>query len=117
MYLARLRPPEDRLQVEDLGGNACWILRTNLGKSNHLAPIVDTGGVAVIATKRGKRGHHALMPQEPKAYQTRSEAAKVLPQRIGIGSVRNTCDQANVVLDWPIHTAVWPSQRAEVGHA
>src|SRR5271169_4985024 len=116
MYLARLRPPDHRLQVEDLGGDTGWVLSAVLGKSNHLAPIVDSGGVAVIAAQRGKRVHRALLPHKPEAYQARPEAAKILTQRVGSGSVRNTRDQANVVLDWPIHTAVWPSQRAEVGH-
>jgi len=79
MHLAWLWPPDDCLISEDLGGDAVWILGTALPVPGHLASVVDGGGLAVVAPKRGKRNHRALIPQEPAAYQAGTEAAKVLP--------------------------------------
>src|SRR5215469_11013904 len=110
--------PNDRLNVQNLGSNrgiAGWVWRRNLRYPGDLAPVVNLGGLAVIASQRRQRGHHALLPEKWETYKVRAEKAKIFSQRVWSGSLRTTPDFVALVGS-KRPTAVRTSQCAEVGH-
>jgi hypothetical protein len=65
--LALFRPPNDSLELEDLGRRAGCILNAILRNSDDLAPVIDAIGLRVIApSQRGERRHDAVLPKEPE---------------------------------------------------
>src|SRR5215472_8517386 len=110
--------PDDRLKLQNLGGDrgiAGWVWRGNLRLPGDLAPAVNSGDEAVIASQRRQRGHHPLLPEKWETYKVGAENAKILPQRVWSGSIRTTPDFVALVGS-KRPTAVRTSQRAEVGH-
>ena len=69
---------------------------------DHLTQVVGSGGKAVISTwKIGKSPHLAVFPNEPEIdvadvvrRTVESRATPSLPERLRIGSLRNTHDDA-----------------------
>src|SRR5215469_5034045 len=110
--------PNDRLNVQNLGSNrgiAGWVWRRNLRYPGDLAPVVNLGGLAVIASQRRQRGHHALLPEKWETYKVGAEKAKIFSQRVWSGSLRTTPDFV-ALGGFERRSAVRTSQCAEVGH-
>ena len=109
--LARLRPPDDCLVIEDLGCDAVWILSAGLGRSNYLASVVEAAGVCVVTAQSGQGGQDAVLPHGPKTSQIgiKSKVAEVFVVRIGVSSLRKDHDPAVVVFLYPIDTAARPA--------
>src|SRR5438552_16824571 len=100
------------------------VMNAILRPSDHLTEVVGSGCKAVISTRKiGKSSHltQALFPNEPEIDKAdivrrtvESEATPPLPQRLRIGSLRNTHDDSRGILHVPRDTAVWPPECAEV---
>src|SRR5215469_12093340 len=118
--LARFRPPNDSLGIEDLRGNAGWVMSAVLRHADYLAEIVDRKSLAVIASQRGERGHNAILPAEGKTYMVDTLAKvapteitlRLLPEWICLGCLGCTDDNAKVI--GRTRSAVEPSECAEV---
>src|SRR6266496_1231688 len=94
-----------------------------LGPPDHLTQVVGSGCKAVIAARKwGKSSHHVVLPNEPEVdiadvvrRTVESRATPSLPERLSIGGLRNTHDDALSILHVPGDTAVRSAKRAEVG--
>ncbi len=71
LNLARPRPPDYGLELEDLGRNTGWIVSGVLRPTDRLAKVVDAGGKAVI-TAQCRQGSHplTLLPHESQTGVT-----------------------------------------------
>src|SRR5262245_35622606 len=74
------------------------------------------------ARKWGKAYHLVVLPNDPAldiadvvGRAVDSRAAPSLPERLGIGGLRNTHDDPLSILHVPCDTAVWSAKCAEVG--
>src|SRR5262249_37722006 len=89
--------------------------------TNDLAAIVGRGGVAVGAAQRWQRGHLSVLPAETlagmpvrrKCGEEDMAGRTGLAERIYVGSLRNTNDDAVVVLHRPGHGAVGSTKITE----
>ena len=92
--------------------------------TDHLIMVVGSGREAMVSTQGPKRAHLAVLPDESpidEASIVRSRvekrAASQLSQWIRHIRLRDTCDQASVILHIPSHAAVWPAQGAQIDQA
>ena len=98
-------------------------MNTILRPPDHLTEVVGSGCKAVIsARKMGKSSHLVVFPNEPEIdiadvvrRTVESRATPSLPERLRIGGLRNTHDDALSILHVPCDTAVWSAKCAEVG--
>src|SRR5882757_1783298 len=97
-------------------------MNTILGPPDHLAEVVGSGCKAIIpAWKCGKSSHLVVLPNEPEVdiadvvrCTVESRATPSLLERLRIGRLRNTHDDALSILHVPGDTAVRSAKRAEV---
>src|ERR1051326_3186025 len=90
---------------------------------DHLTEVVSSGCKAVIAARKwGKSSHLVVLPNEPEIDEAdvvrrtvESRATPRLPERLRIGGLRDTHDDALSILHIPRDTAVWSAKCAEVG--
>src|SRR4029077_20322768 len=105
------------------GRDARVVMNTILGPPDHLTEVVGSGCKAVIsARKRQKSSHLVVLPNEPEVNiadvvrrTVESRATPSLSERLRIGRLRNTHDDALSILHVPSDTAVRSAKRAEVG--
>src|SRR6516165_8398562 len=96
-----------------------------LGPPDRLTEVVGSGGKAVVSTRKiGKTSHliQALFPNESEIDITdvvrrtvESRATPSLPERLRIGGLRNTHDDALGIFHVPRDAAVRSAKRAQVG--
>ena len=97
-------------------------MNTILRPSDYLTEVVGSGGKAVVSTRKiGKSPHLVVFPNEPEIdiadvvrRTVESRATPSLPERLRIGSLRNTHDDSLSILHVPCDTAVWSAKCAEV---
>src|SRR5262249_55403415 len=79
--------PDDRLRfkVKSLTG---WIWRCILRHSDHLIPVVELVGQAVVAPEGGQSAECPISPEEPEAFKVIAEKTKILPVRVWDREVR-----------------------------
>jgi hypothetical protein len=90
---------------------------------NYLPEVVRSGRKALISARKwGKSSHQVVLPNEPKVDiadvvrgTVESRATPSLPERLRIGGLRNTHDDALGILYVPCDTTVWSAKSAEVG--
>ena len=80
MDLASVWPIDDSLEDQLLRRGASLVLPGGLRRSDHLAQVVVPSRRAVIATQRGKCGHHAVLPNETElqVFVTLAKGAAVV---------------------------------------
>src|SRR6266700_2642389 len=97
-------------------------MNTILSPSHRLSQVVDSGNKTVVSSRKiGKAPHLVLFPNKPEIDKPHGERPTVescatpsLPERLRIGGLRDTHDDALSILHVPCDTAVWPPKCAEV---
>src|SRR5579872_3943787 len=117
-----VQSPIHRQELENLRRIASGICTCRLGPTDHIAPSVRAGSVAVITTECRKGSHHVVLPSESTAgmaggrrHREEVEAAPVLLQRVDISRFGDADDHAVSVVIRPLDSAIGPPKRAEVG--
>jgi hypothetical protein len=93
-----------------------------LGPADHLTQVVGSSCKAIIAAwKWGKSSHLVVLPNEPEICKpdivrrtVEGCATPTLSERLGIGSLRDTHDDARGIFHVPRDTAVWSAECEEV---
>src|SRR6478672_8493597 len=93
-----------------------------LSPSHRLTQIVGSGSKAVVSARKiGKASHLVLFPNKAEIDKTDGEwpgvkscATPSFPERLRIGGLRDTHDDALSILHVPCDTAVWPPKCAKV---
>jgi len=117
-----VRLPDRCSELQDLEKSiASWIVDPILSPPDHLAFVIDAGGVAAItARERLQCCHLPVLPTETFAdlptRNTRGEEGitrKKLAKGREVSRFRDTHDHAIVTLDRPGHGAVWSPEVAQ----
>src|SRR5215472_6858040 len=98
-------------------------MNTILGPTDYLTKVISSGCKAVISARKcGKPSHLVVLPNEPEVdiadvvrRTVESRATPSFPERLRIGGLRNTHDDALSIFNVPCDTAVWSAERAEIG--
>src|SRR5437870_2665397 len=99
-------------------------MNTILRPPDHLTQIVGSCGKAIISSRKIGQSPHlaqALFPNEPEVdianvvrRTVESRATPALAERLRIGSLRNTYDDALGIFNVPCDAAVWSAKCAQV---
>ena len=98
-------------------------MNTILGPPDYLPEVVGSRCKAIIsARKYGKSSHLVVLPNESEVdiadvvrRTVKRRATPSLPERLRIGGLRNSHDDALSILHVPCDAAVWSAKCAEVG--
>src|SRR6476660_10101582 len=93
-----------------------------LSPSHRLTQVIGSSNKTVVSPwEIGKSSHQVVLPYETEIDEPGGEGPSVevratpgFPERLRIGSLRNTHDDALGVLHVPCDTAVWPSKCVKV---
>lgn len=53
LHLADFRPPDDSLELTDLGGTQVGVVSSIFRPSHYLSAVIGSGGITVVASQRG----------------------------------------------------------------
>src|SRR6267143_2969255 len=118
----RPQSPHGWAKLEDLGAATRGVMNAILRPADYLTQVVGSGCKAVIsASKIGQSPHLAPFPNEPEIdiadvvrRTVESRATPVLAERLRIGSLGNTYDDALGIFNVPCDAAVWSAKCAQV---
>src|SRR4029079_6941964 len=110
------------MKLEYLATATIGIMNPIFRPPDDLPEVVGSGRKAVIsAGKWGKTSHLVVLPNEPEVDKAdvvrrtvESRATPSLPERLGIGGLRNTHDDALGILHIPCDTAVRSPKCAQI---
>src|SRR5215467_12989548 len=111
------------MKLEYLAAATVGIMNTIFRPADYLPEVVGSGRKAVMtARKWGKSSHLVVLPNEPEVdvadvvrRTVERRATPSLPERLRIGGLRNTHDDALSILYVPCDAAVRSAERAQVG--
>src|SRR5574338_241926 len=111
--------PHGGPELEYLAAATVGIMNAIFRPANHLTEVVSSGRKPVVASRKWRKWSHlVVLPNKPKVYvasvvrrTVEPGAAPSFPERLGIGGLRNTHDDALGILDVPCHTAVRSTER------
>src|SRR4029077_8739607 len=97
-------------------------MKAILSPSHRLTQVVGSGNKTVVSTRKiGKAPHLVLFPNKPEIDKADGErpgvescATPSFTERLRIGGLRDTHDDALSILHVPCDTAVWSPKCAEV---